>query len=246
MSRFRVLSKNMVKLLCMLTMFMNHFSYWFLEPGSAAYGLCVYIGWVTAPCMCWFLVQGFYHTHDRRKYGLRLLAFAAISQWPFMLYFYDAPHVNMIGTLFICYLGLCVRRSRFGVVARSFLQVLLFLITVVCDWPLMAFIMVLLFDWSRSKGVTDHGYGQCDAIAFCLSAIMVGLYDFTGAGAPLWHILYGMIGPSIAAVLILVFLDVSKRPDPAAKSGSVWKYFFYVFYPGHLLLLWWLNITAAI
>ena len=37
--------------------------------------------------MCYFLVEGFYYTHSRRKYGERLLIFAGISQVPYMIAF---------------------------------------------------------------------------------------------------------------------------------------------------------------
>lgn len=235
MDRFRVLSKSSVKSICMLTMFLNHAAYWFLPPGTPLHTFCVYIGWVTAPCMCWFLAQGFAYTRDRRKYGMRLLIFTLISQWPFMFYFNDFSRVNMIGTLFICYLGLCVRHSRLDAAMRLFLQATLFVLTVACDWPLMAFVMVVLLDWSRSKGVTDSGHGCYDWAMFVIIVLLVGLYDFPAPGVPTWHVVYSMAGPAVAAVLIMVFLDTSKRSSGGGLTPG--KYFFYWFYPAHLVVL---------
>ena len=240
MARFRVLSKNSVKLLCMLTMFLNHVSYWFLVPGTLLGDFCTYIGWVTAPCMCWFLVQGFHYTRDRRRYGVRLLVFAILSQWPYMAYFGPPIHMNMIVTLFLCYLGLCVRHSRLDAPMRAFLQILLFLMTIACDWPMMAFVMTVLFDRSRSKGVMDDGHGCHDWSAFVLSLCLVAVYNLPDPGAPAWQMLFGVFGPAIAMFLIMVCLDTSKRPA-GTKFDFVSKYFFYVFYPLHLTLLYFIH-----
>ena len=43
-------------------------------------------GRITAPLMCFFIAEGFRHTHDRKKYLLRMIAFAVISQ-PFYFIF---------------------------------------------------------------------------------------------------------------------------------------------------------------
>ena len=95
------MSRNAIKYLAMAAMFCNHFAYIFLKEGSTGQEVMVDIGYFTAITMCYFLVEGFYYTHSRRKYGERLLIFAGISQVPYMMAF-DFSQLNMIFTLFIC------------------------------------------------------------------------------------------------------------------------------------------------
>ena len=52
---------------------------------SALYVICRFLGRLTAPIMCFFLAEGFAKTSSRRRYVIRLLVFALISQVPYAL-----------------------------------------------------------------------------------------------------------------------------------------------------------------
>ena len=93
----RGLTRDAIKMIAMLTMFFNHFSHVFLTAGTYPAEFLKGIGYFTAPVMCYFLVEGFYYTHSRRKYGERLLIFAGISQVPYTMAF-GYSQLNMIFT----------------------------------------------------------------------------------------------------------------------------------------------------
>ena len=92
------MSSYILKIIACISMFCDHF-------GDAFFGEVTflnYIGRFAFPIFCFQIVQGYIHTHDIKKYILRLSIFAIISQIPFMLFYhvvFDSFAVNVIFTL---------------------------------------------------------------------------------------------------------------------------------------------------
>ena len=97
------LTRDAIKYLAIFTMLLNHIANVLLPENTILWEVFIDIGYFTAITMCYFLVEGFYYTHSRRKYGERLLIFAGISQVPYMMAFGNSQ-LNMIFTLFICFM----------------------------------------------------------------------------------------------------------------------------------------------
>ena len=65
----RGLDANALKLIAIAAMTVDHVA-WLLFPGYPAAAVPVImhiIGRITCPIMCFFIAEGFYHTHDRKK-----------------------------------------------------------------------------------------------------------------------------------------------------------------------------------
>ena len=214
------LNRDQIKYIAVFTMLLNHVANIFLQPGTFACEALKDIGYFTAPVMCWFLVEGYRYTRSVKKYAGRLLIFAVISQLPYYLAFarnHLAPWytLNMIFTLFLC-LCLMIAEEKISDPGKKSLVVLgIIAVSSICDWAILAPLYTLWFyrageDPKRRKKTAELPGGAGIA---------------AGAGA--------MIAVLAAGGCVLVFYNGKK----SQKHFLVKKYFFYVFYPAHLVIL---------
>lgn len=116
--RYKIFNRDVIKYISMFTMLLNHIAQGFLTNGTMVYKLMQSIGYFTAPVMIYFLVEGYYYTHSRKKYFLRLFLFAVLSEFPFCLLFGLANYgrlafygMNMLFTLCLCFLLICAMEN---------------------------------------------------------------------------------------------------------------------------------------
>ena len=96
------LNSNQLKFIAVLAMIFDHLL-WVLKPGynnGTLILLLHLIGRIVAPIFCFFIAEGAYYTHNRKKYLLRLLLFALISHFAYCFAFgiNYIPFIN--GTFF--------------------------------------------------------------------------------------------------------------------------------------------------
>ena len=92
-------ARDMLKLIAILAMTLDHISLVFLSPSSLAYCIFQGFGNWTIVIMCFFLSQGLKYTRSIRSYLERIIVWASISQLPFSLLLGD--RLNVMFTLFI-------------------------------------------------------------------------------------------------------------------------------------------------
>ena len=152
----KILDRNFLKYIAVIAMVIDHFAHFFLADmwGTPLYVACRFIGRLTAPIMCYFLTEGFLHTSSRKKYFLRLLVFALISQVAFDFVNGETIldlHFSMIYTLLCCFTMLCAI-EYFKNVFLKFVSILLFMFLAYNgDWGSMAPIWVLGFYFLRQN-----------------------------------------------------------------------------------------------
>ena len=233
----RGLSGSALKCIAIITMFIDHIGAAvlarlliagvdgeFLYP---AYVTTRTIGRIAFPIFCFLLVEGFEHTKNRKKYALRLLAFALISEVPFDLAFsssvVEVSYQNVFFTLFIGLMTMMAFQTVEGkaewhpIVRGAALAVILF------AGMGLAYLMQTDYD---AKGV------------MCIMA----LYVFRKMRGP--QILAGCLAfgwwepEALVAFIPIAFYN--------GKRGWNIKYIFYVFYPLHLLVLYFVCVWMGI
>lgn len=230
-----MLNRDAIKYIAMLTMLLNHIAQVFLTPGTVLYEVFEDVGIFTAPVMCFFLVEGYDHTRSKIKYGQRLLIFAVISQIPYRLAL-RYGNLNMIYTLLCCFLILVAMELIVDPIFRAIVCALLTLTASVGDWSIFAPICtILLYNSKGNRRMTALSYGIVYIIfvPFQIQKYVNGVQgDWTPRAAA--HGLLSGVGILVAAAVVLLCYN-GKRAEHGRNFS---KWFFYVFYPAHLMILY--------
>ena len=182
------------------------------------YEVCRDVGRLAMPIFTFFIVEGFLRTSNLKKYCLRLFIFALISEIPFDLGLYNSffytDHQNVLFTFVIGLLMLMsVRYLNKTIVGLSDWVKGLALIAAVVAFADVAYL--LKCDYSF-KGIilmaVLYFLRECKSLRLLAGAATFSWEKF----API-------------SFLLLYFYDPDKKPRL--------KYFFYAFYPLHLLLI---------
>lgn len=193
----------------MCSMFLDHTGA-ILFPNM--WGLRI-VGRLAFPIYCFLLTEGFIHTHDQKEYLKRLLLFALISEIPYNLAFgegiIDFHRQNVFFTLALGLVMLMAFSRCVGGVEKTSLVIIVSMIAELfhIDYGCIGILLILCFYLAKKKPIV----GNC--LACCC--------NFLGGN---WMQYYG----SLAMIPVLMY---------NGEKGKSVKYFFYLFYPVHLLIL---------
>ena len=115
------------------------------------------IGRWAFPLFAFLIVEGFLHTHNRKRYGINLLGFALISEIPFNLVHVNRffwPVQNVFFTLLLGYLGLCVierNKEDFKNLAKYLIPLFLASIVLRSDYGCIGFGFILMLYLLRNN-----------------------------------------------------------------------------------------------
>lgn len=179
--------------------------------------LCEVLGSIAFPIFCFLMVEGFLHTRDRVGYGLRLALFALISEVPFDLAHFQAPF------------SLKLQNVMFTLAASIFTLLAL-------RWAEERWREAAGLRWAAVAGITVAG--------MALAYLLRGEYVFLGVlSVVLVYLLRdkGRLRVAGLAPLLVVSPWVLLAVPPIllynGERGRGSKWFFYLFYPAHFLVL---------
>ena len=170
------------------------------------------IGRLAFPIFCFLIAEGYRHTRNKKRYGLRLLLFAAISEIPFNLLhsnnLLDPGSQNVFFTLFLGLLLIHIHESTHK-------QLIKFLA--------MAAVGVIATFLTVDYGLTG-----------VLLVFIIYLFQNTPSVQAL--IAYPLLSGGFAAWAAFVPINLYNGKRGFIKSPLL-KYTFYIFYPAHILIL---------
>lgn len=221
------MSSFVLKIIACISMFCDHI-------GDAFIGKLTflnYIGRLAFPLFCFQIVQGYIHTHDIKKYILRLSLFALISQIPFMLFYhivFDSFAINVIFTLLFGLFTILIYDKYNKSVGACFC-LLLGIIAQVCQFDygfFGVFIIFMFYVLRNKKTAMSLVFALAVLIRYSIPLLQYGLslsYLFSNGKYSM------MVYSTIFSIVPILFYN--------GKKGKNAKYLFYIFYPVHLLIL---------
>ena len=228
------LNRNQIKYLVILAMVIDHIAWAWVPMASAAGQLMHLIGRLTGPTMAYFLAEGYIHTRDVKKYAMRLGIFALISWLPFTFFEYGTlpividdgrplfiPAFGVIYTLFLSLLAVWFWDKADRPKWQKILVIAgLCVLSIVGDWPIFDVLCALFFFIYKDDKMKKWQAFSLIMLGMCVGSIVSG-----------WEYLF-----NFGVFMIPPMIEFCYNGEGGSRK-PIHKWFFYIFYPAHLLVL---------
>ena len=234
MEQQKGLTGSTLKIIAMVTMLIDHIGASILERGvmpkvadgsvmdAGVEAMKVYnrwkvvdmacrgIGRIAFPIFCFLLVEGFLHTGNWKKYFSRLFLFSLISEVPFDLAVFKSWYdFSSQNVFFTLFLGLLALAGiRWGTGL----------------WK-QALALIMCVGAAQLINCDYGAFGVFFIVLLYMTRYDKKTQTVLGALSLVWEL------PGI-----LAFIPIRLYNGTRGRCGN--KYFFYAFYPAHLLILW--------
>lgn len=241
---FRVIDRDMLKYLAIIPMTIGHFCSYL--AGETLYQdmpflsfLLMHLAVFAPPIFFFFIAEGFRYTRSRKKYALRLLLFAVITQIPFELanngtlltWAFSNP-LNIIFTLLIGLLALMVSDSKLKKWQKIVLIILLDAATLLLFSEWMIFGIPLMLVFYHLKDQPKKRFLAFTGILLAMQTTS-GILSFSGWG---WSSAVFVL--QTLSCLAAYFVIDKCYNGKKGRHPVFAKWFFYLFYPAHLFAIY--------
>lgn len=229
--REKGLNGNQLKAIAMVAMTVDHVTSVVFPNYPTEWWIILLhiVGRLAAPIFWFFIAEGYYHTHDWKKYAQRLLVFAVIGHFsynfafgisfiPFQTSIFD--QTSVIWALLGGLLALVINDStRLRQWQKTCLIVGICVVTFCADWSCIAVMAILHIGANRGNFKKQ------------MIGMMVWVAMYTAVYAVFIHPIYGVLQLFVALTIPLL-----KRYNGERGKWSGMKWLFYGYYPAHLIV----------
>ncbi len=226
-------------ILAMVLMLSDH-TWSTLLPGQA-WLTC--IGRIAFPIFAFMTVEGYFHTHNFKKYMKRMLICALVSEIPFNLMYNGTIiypyHQNVIWTFMIALLGMKLMdelktkgKLWLTIIGDTFIVLICAVLgfATFVDYYGTGILMVFTFYFFHERKWWCY-LGQFLAMYYLNVEVLGGFYyDITIAG-----IHFELVQQALA---LLSFIPIWLYQGKQGYHTKAFQYFCYAFYPAHMLVLY--------
>ena len=202
------MSLFILKIIGIISMFIDHYDYIIGLPKSVE---------VLGRIFAFAISEGYKHTRNLKNYILRIGIFAVLLQIPSWIFSYNYP-LNIFFTLFT---GLCLisvlKNKNVNDVVKIIFTIMIFFITrkINLDYGLYGFFTILIFTFYRENKVK-----------MIINFVILNIINVVRPN--IFDLDFTQIYSLLALIPIILY---------NGERGKNWKYFFYLFYPLHFLVI---------
>ncbi|MBO5302585.1 MAG: diguanylate cyclase [Lachnospiraceae bacterium] len=240
----KTLNRTQLKFIAICAMVCDHVAWGFVEFWTPLGQIMHVIGRLTIPIMCFFVAEGFRKTASVKNYIQRMTFFAIVAMLPFYLFFGELYEYrqNIIFDLLLGLLMLAVlEHKKFQKWQKVlFAAIIFFISATIGGWVIMPILYILVFYYVKSfKRQAVWVCGLTVALqVFLITAVELNrIWHFSKYDWPWYDKLY-----FLGFMLPLFFI---KRYNGEKGKDIIGKYFFYLFYPAHFLVLAGIRVLVA-
>lgn len=222
-----MLSSFVLKIIAIISMTCDHVSNTIFNK----FTFLNLIGRLAFPIFAFQISEGYVHTKNLKKYIFRLFIFALIAQVPFMLFLStftkDIWCLNVFFTLLLGLIAILI----YDKIPNKFLSLSICTIIAICaellktDYGFFGVFIILIFYMFKDKKVLL-------TVIYILSCFIKYLPYLIK-----YNFYYAYIQVIIATSLSIIFILLYN-----GKQGKKTKYFLYIFYPLHMLILYFIHV----
>ena len=223
-----------LKIIAVITMVLDHVRY--AIPVTDCF-ITKYGGRLSFPIFAFLITEGLIHTKSRKKYFMRMLIFACISQIPFMLFrtlILDKFMLNIMFTFLFAIVGIVILEYfqdreelssfyKFLIAVATLFTILLAGNKIPVDYSWFGILTVWLFYFLRDKKLLRTVSYIILVVLYYISRYIPNIELIN-----MWTVFF----TALPGIIILFY---------NGKEGKKLKYFFYLFYPIHMLILYGLS-----
>ena len=220
------MSSFVLKMIAIISMFIDHIGY--LIWGGFSY--FNYIGRLAFPIFAFQISEGYVHTKNLKKYFLRLILFAFISQIPFMLFYNLVSPKFSLNIFFTLVLGLiCIfifdklKYKKAAIIISAFIGLLAQYLN--CDYGFYGIAIILVFYIFKKNTIIAN-------ISFMLITLINYILPYIASE---YNKIYLFL--FICTIFPIIFISLYN-----GKKGKNTKYLLYLFYPIHLLIIYGISL----
>lgn len=227
-NRSASLTANQLKLIAIVAMVVDHCAIVFVPESFPVLWLFRMIGRITAPIMCYFIAEGYYHTSDLKRYMGRILMIAVIAHIPHNLCFGHAwwkfwEATDVMVSLLMGLVALALwKKEEIPWILKFIGLFVCCILSYSADWNYIAVFWILGF------GVF-HGNKQKQLLAMLVVTAIYLIQPF----------IYGASVPYISRFGVLFVIPLLLQySGKRGRQSKLIKWGFYWFYPIHLFLIY--------
>ena len=228
------LNSNHLKLIAIIAMTIDHIAD-LLYPGmpnNIISNIMHIIGRITAPIMFFFICEGFYYTKDLKKYITRLFIFSLISHFAYCFAFginyipFSTGNIfnqtSIMWTLMWSVIALYIvyGNNKLKEWQKWLIVILLNIITFSSDWSCIG-LMIILSMYEHRGNINKQ-----------MKSIMIWTFIYSLVSFIFVSKVYGVI-----QLFVIISYPLLKLYDGTKGKNKFMKWFFYIYYPLHLIII---------